>query len=91
MLAGVHLHRAKLIGWARNDVGALRNGGVMLNVANDVTTCGTTILAHKLVGGNTRIRVIVAPTKGRFVAPVALSTLADGPIVDRFFSRHSNA
>lgn len=63
----------------------------MLNVAKDVTTCGTTVLVHKLVGGKTRMRIIVAPTNGRFVAPVALSTLADGPIVDRFFTRHSKA
>ncbi len=63
----------------------------MLNVAKDVTTCGTYLLVHNLMGQNTRMRIIVAPTNGRFVAPVALSTLADGPIVDRFFSKHSKA
>lgn len=63
----------------------------MLNVANSVTTCGSYLVVHNLVGGKTRIRIIVAPTNGRFVAPVALSTLARGPIMDRFFSRHSNA
>lgn len=64
---------------------------MVLKVANDVTTCGTYCVVHKLVERKTRIRIIVAPTKGRFVAPVALSTLADGPIVDRFFTRHSKA
>ncbi len=70
----------------------LGKGGMLLNMANNVTTCGTTSLIHLFIGTNTRIHYIVATGTQRFVAPLALRALSHGTICASIFhSRNSVA